>query len=469
MTGRPVHQRGLRTVRARICAAAVLSVGAALVVAGVVLVGLVRRSLEQPMRGEARARAADVVNLMNVASPPTRLPPLAAPWPTVVQVLDGTGTAIASSDVLAARPALLTATPSHREPTGRTSFVFNGRQQRWRVDAVAVSLRGRPATVVVATSLAQVERSTRLIVVSLWVGVPLLVLLVGWLAWLLVGRALHPVEQLRRQVAAFEEQPHGRRVDPVRGDDEIGRLAATLNELLDRLERAGVQQGRFVADASHELRSPVANIRAALEVAAAHPGVVPWPEIADDVLAQNARMGRLVDDLLLLARAGGGAPGHRSEPVDLAAIVGTVADPAQPYRVPVRVRAGDVPATTSGDRAQLERVVENLVANAARHATSAVMVSVVGLGRWVELRVADDGPGVPADDRARIFLPFVRLDADRSRQAGGTGLGLAIVAEIVAAHGGTVSVADAHPGALFVVRLPAASGSQGPLRSSSVV
>ena len=470
MTSGARRRRGFRTVRARICAAAVISVGAALVVAGVVLVALVQRSLEHPMRGEARARAADVVNLMNVASPPTRLPALAAPWPTVAQVIDGSGAAIASSDALAGRPALLTATPSHREPTGRTSFVFSGRPQNWRVDAVAVSLRGRPATVVVATSLAQVERSTRLIVVSLWVGVPVLLLLVGWLAWLLVGRALHPVEQLRRQVATLEQQPQGRRVDPVRGDDEIGRLAATLNELLDRLERAGAQQGRFVADASHELRSPVANIRAALEVATAHPGAVPWPEIADDVLAQNAHMGRLVDDLLLLARAGVAAPGHRFEPVDMAVIVGSVAAPAQSYRVPVRVRAraGDAPATTSGDRAQLERVLENLVANAVRHATSAVTVSVAGLGRWVELRVTDDGPGVPPDDRDRIFLPFVRLDADRSRQAGGTGLGLAIVAEIVAAHGGTVSVADAHPGALFVVRLPDASGSQGPLRSPSV-
>ena len=468
MTSAALRRRGFRTVRARICAAAVISVGAALVVAGVVLVALVQRSLEHPMRGEARARAADVVNLMNVASPPTRLPPLAAPWPTVVQVIDGSGAAIAASDALAGRPALLTATPSHREPTGRTSFVFSGRPQNWRVDAVAVSLRGRPATVVVATSLAQVERSIRLIVVSLWVGVPVLLLLVGWLAWLLVGRALHPVEQLRRQVATMEQQPQGRRVDPVRGDDEIGRLAATLNELLDRLERAGVQQGRFVADASHELRSPVANIRAALEVATAHPGAVPWPEIAGDVLAQNARMGRLVDDLLLLARAGGAAPGHRFEPVDIAVIVGSAAAPAQPYRVPVRVRVGDAPATTSGDRAQLERVVENLVANAVRHATSAVTVSVAGLGRWVELRVTDDGPGVPPDDRGRIFLPFVRLDADRSRQAGGTGLGLAIVAEIVAAHGGTVSVADAHSGALFVVRLPAASGSQAPLRSPAV-
>ncbi len=108
-----------------------------------------------------------------------------------------------------------------------------------------------------------------------------------------------------------------------------------------------------------------------------------------------------------------------------------------------------------GDEGHLERVVENLVANALRHASSHVSVATTTNGRWAQLTVTDDGQGVPPEERRRIFERFVRLDTDRSRQSGGTGLGLAIVAEVVAAHSGTVTIGDAHPGAVFTVRLPA--------------
>jgi len=440
-------------VRARIVAASAAAVAVTLAVAGVALVLLVQRSLERPMRGEARARAADVVVAVNVTPMPTLVPALAAPWPTLVQVLDRNGVVLAASADLSGRVPLLVVTPEHREPSGSTSLVSNGRRQDWRLDAVAASVRAQPVTVIVATSLAQVERTTRLIQVALLIGVPLLVALVALSAWRLVGRALRPVETLRREVAGFDHGPPGHRVTAPTSDDEIGHLALTLNALLDRLERSNGQQRRFVADASHELRSPVANIRAALEVALAHPTAAPWTDVATDVLDQNARMGRLVDDLLLLARAEAGELVRRDDAVDLAAVVrGTIARRAA-GRVPVHLGQLDAGAV-HGDAAPLGRIVENLVANAVRHAASKVDVTVTASARWVQLRVDDDGPGVPVEERARIFQPFVRLDADRSRQGGGTGLGLAIVAELVAAHGGTITVGDAHPGASFAVRFP---------------
>jgi signal transduction histidine kinase len=346
-------------VRARIVAAAAVAVAAVLVLAGVVLVFAVRNSLERPMRGEARARAASVVAAINAVPMPTVVPPLPAPWPTLVQVLDRNGSVISASAELIGRPALLTITPEHREPTGRTTLVSNGREQDWRLDAVAASVGGRPVTVVVATSLAQVEQSTELIAVALSIGIPVLVVLVVLFAWLLVGRALHPVEALRREVDAFDRRPEGRRVAAPATDDEIGRLAGTLNALLDRLEQSGAQQRRFIADASHELRSPVANIRAALEVALVHPDATPWPDVASEVLGQNERMGRLVSDLLLLARAEAGELVRRDELVDLAVIAGRVADGTVPRRVPVY--GGRWTTLVEGTR-DTSSVVENLVA-----------------------------------------------------------------------------------------------------------
>ena len=465
-----MRRSATRTVRARIVAAAAAAVAAVLMVASVGLVMLVRASLERPMAGEARVRATDVVAVLNAGGLDAPVPPLAAPWPTLVQVLGGDGAVLTASAELRGRPPLLRVTPEDRETVGRATLVANGRTQRWRLDAVAASARGRSITVVVATSRAQIERSTGLLVAALAIGAPLLVAVVALLAWWLVGRALRPVESLRRQVAGFDHGPPGRRVEAPATDDEVGRLAATLNALLDRLDRAGEQQRRFVADASHELRSPVANIRAALEVALAHPGSAAWPDVADDVLGQNARMGRLVDDLLLLARAEAGEAARRDDVVDLAAVLARVRDAPLERRVPVRVDAPGA-VVVRGDAGQLERVVDNLVSNAVRHAATGVTVTLASHGRWAEVAVADDGPGVPLAERERVFQRFVRLDQDRSRRGGGAGLGLAIVAEVTAAHGGTVAVGDGHPGAVVTVRLPLAivePGSQRPLRMPPV-
>jgi signal transduction histidine kinase len=243
--------------------------------------------------------------------------------------------------------------------------------------------------------------------------------------------------------------------------DEVARLARTLNEMLDRLGEADERQRRFVADASHELRTPLANIRTAMEVANRHPGRANWPAVAADVLVQDGRMERLVSDLLVLARSDAGHVTPRRKDCDLADIVRAELDRTLPPGV--RLEAGALtPSMVSGDPDQLARIVANLVDNALRHAASRVAVSLTPAGRWVELTVRDDGPGIPPADRQRVFERFVRLDQHRSRAegrstegrgAGGAGLGLAIVAELTAAHGGSVRIGGA-PGAVLTVRLP---------------
>ena len=441
------------SVRVRIVAAATITVAFVLIVAGFALVALISGALERPIRGEARAASAAVVAALDAAPTQSVIAALATPFPTLVQVVDANGSVLAASAELSGRTPLLRVSATRREPSGRTTLISNGRTQSWRLDAVAATVRSRPATVIVATSLAQIDRSARLVALALTVAIPVLVLLVAVLAWLLVGRALRPVEALRRTVNEFDHRDGTNRVTLPSTDDEIGRLAQTLNALLERLDLAGVQQRRFVADASHELRSPVANVQAALEVALAHPDDASWSEIGADLLVQNARMGRLVDDLLLLARAESGTLVARNDVVDLADLVEAVRDRAAAGRVSIRL--GSVQSVVvRGDPNHLERVVDNLVSNAQRHALSLVTISVRHSGHMAQVTVSDDGPGVAPDDRVRIFQRFVRLDSDRSRRGGGTGLGLAIVAEVIAAHGGTVSVGDAHPGAVFTVRLP---------------
>jgi signal transduction histidine kinase len=222
-----------------------------------------------------------------------------------------------------------------------------------------------------------------------------------------------------------------------------------MNAMLARLQAAQAAQRRFVADASHELRSPLATIGTGLELLARGNA---GPDAVDALRGETARLGRLVDALLLLARADERGLTPRREDVDLDEVA-----QAQRWRpsgvVPQIVAA---PVRVVGDRGQLAQVVRNLVDNACRHARSRVLVTVRREGRGdAVLEVADDGPGVPPDQRARVFARFVRLDDARARTDGGAGLGLAIVAEVVAAHGGTVDVVDGPlGGALFRVRLP---------------
>ncbi|MCC6436830.1 MAG: HAMP domain-containing histidine kinase, partial [Acidimicrobiales bacterium] len=385
-------------MRARIVAAAVASVGAVLAVAAVLLVAAVGSLLERPMRGEARARAAEVAfqfqasgtELASDRGPgadaaPPRLGPLAGPWPTLAQLVDDDGDVLAASAELVGLPPLLAVDPAERETHGETRLRYGGRDERFRLDAVVATVGGRRATVIVATSLGQVDQVTSALTRVLAVAVPPLVAVVAALAWVLVGRALHPVESLRREVAELAAAPargpaHRPSAAAAAPRDEVGRLAGTLDELLGELARQRDTQRRFVADASHELRSPIANIRAALDVARLHPDSRPWPEVADEVYAQNERLAHLVDDLLVLARAEAGRLRGVRAPVELGHLAATVLDERRGARAeerPVRLVLDRLDeATVEGDESQLRRIVVNLIDNACRHARSEVGVAV---------------------------------------------------------------------------------------------
>ena len=288
---------------------------------------------------------------------------------------------------------------------------------------------------------------------TLWIGIPMLLLLVGGLAYGATGRALRPVEAITGQVERIRSSGAVERV-PVPGTgDEINHLAVTMNDMLDRLAAASASQRRFVSDVSHELRTPAAVIRAELEAAQADPDN-DWARTVESVLTEQTRLSELVDDLILLARMDEGE-GPRRDEVDLDVVVES--QTARTWTHPVDA-ARIEPVKVTGDETQLTRIVQNLLANAGRHATSIVAVSLERRNGHAVLRVDDDGGGVPVGERERIFDRFARLDAARKRDAGGSGLGLAIVRQVAEAHGGTARASNSPMGgARFEVTVPAAT------------
>ncbi|MFN2539101.1 MAG: sensor histidine kinase [Mycobacteriales bacterium] len=356
------------------------------------------------------------------------------------QLVDPHGRVLAQSSDLRGRGPLTSKRPGvgHSEVT-RTSL---GSDADYRLLALgARDARSRPVTVVVAQSLEPAEASRHEAIVLLAIGGPILVLLVAILTWWVAGRALRPVELMRRRVARIGADNLDSRVPLPEAEDEVWLLGGTLNQMLDRLQSATRAQRQFVSDASHELRSPLTVLRTNVEVGVAHPALAAWPSTAPVLLEEIERLDRLVADLLLLAHADERGLQLRKADVDLDDLLTLEAQrlrSSTDLDIHLQVSAVRV----RGDRDRLARVLRNLADNAARHASRRVELSVsVGAGGAV-VEVTDDGPGVPEQDRERIFERFVRLDDSRSRLRGGTGLGLAIVRQLVQVHDGTVSFVD---------------------------
>jgi len=450
-----------RSLRARLTLATSAGLALALALAAVLLVNALRVSLIRGLDLSARQGAVEVAALIDQNRLPSPVP--VAPGTLTIQVLDASGritNVSPGADRLVPMLPPAQAEAAARSGQARTlSGPPLGMPSLIRV--VAVAAAGQHV-VIAAVSYAEVRDSLATLVKVLAIGTPLLFALLALATWLLTGYTLRPIAALRRGAAEVTETgvPRDLPVPPAR--DEVRSLAVTLNDMLSRLAEAQQRQRDLVSDTAHELRSPIASIRAQLEVALDHPDGLDWAETARDVHADTLRLARLAEDLLLLARLDG--QHLRRKPIDLAAVCEWAAARYATARVPVRADAAGA-CVVAGDQDALARLLVNLLDNAVRHAASQVCVSVREEGGWAVLTVTDDGPGIPPEEAERVFGRFARLDDARARagedSAGeeGAGLGLAIVRSTAEAHGGSVSLGDARPGLRAVVRLPLTASS----------
>lgn len=359
--------------------------------------------------------------------------------------------------IIGADGSVRAASEDAREKLGSTPLPVDDDPQTTTVDGETVLVVSedieRDQTLVLAVSMEDDAETLATVATLLAIALPLLLLLVAVTTWSVVGRALRPVELIREEVDGITAERLHQRVPVPETADEIAALATTMNGMLDRLDAAATAQRRFVSDASHELRSPLATIRQHAELAQAHPDVTSIGELAEVVSEEGLRLQGIVESLLLLARLDEGASTH-DEAVDLDDIaLGEVR----------RLRAAGIDvdgsgihaARVHGDPRLLRQLVRNLADNAVRHSRGRVAIGVTPSDGYVFVTIEDDGTGVPAEERERIFERFVRLDEARSRDAGGSGLGLAIARGIAASAHGTLTVDDSRwGGARFVLTLP---------------
>ncbi|MFJ1874624.1 sensor histidine kinase [Streptomyces chartreusis] len=465
------------SVRSRATLGATLVVAVALVAAGAAVLLSLRSNLMDQAGNEAQRTAQNVVAQLAAGKAYDQLD---LDDESPVQVVDDNGTLVAASDGLERISGTATDAVKPQPQSGGTgtgagdddddadddsgrgeageigegtefsdgSATIDGESADYRFAAVPVEAgdRGR-LTVYAGGSLDAEQSAVNTALTVMLIGFPLLLGVVAGVTWLVTRRALRPVEGIRGEMAAITASEDLARRVPVPGThDEVARLALTTNETLAALQTSVERQRRFVADASHELRSPIASLRTQLEVGVAHPELLDL----DGAVEDTVRLQGLAADLLLLARLDAG-----ERPGDARFDLGALAREQAEGRAEVTVEARS--AQVAGSRGQVGRVLTNLLDNAARHARSAVTLTVRREGEWVVAAVADDGAGVAEADRERIFERFVRLDEARSRDDGGAGLGLAIARDVAVRHGGTLTVGRAPAGgALFELRLPQA-------------
>lgn len=444
-----------RTIRYRITVTAAAVVAVVMTLAGVVILGVQRAQLTANL-DHSLGQRADLLTSELAVSAESEIPNT-NPEDRLVQLVGPDGNVLAATSNVSEFPALPVALTARQVEGFRTVDNLPIEDDTFRLLTRRIDTSSGPSILHVAENIDDVNSSIRILSLTLLATVPAVVAAMSALIWWLVGRTLKPVEAIRTEVAGIGGTELHRRVPVPGSDDEIARLASTMNAMLDRVETAQTQQQRFVADASHELRSPLARLRTELEVNLAG-GDTDWGIAAPGILDETIRLQYLVTDLLEIARTDAGATEGSREPVDLDDIV---LREVRRLRADDRVRvdASAVSAAhVNGDPLALTRVIRNLTDNARRHAVAVVTVTLTEIGDEVLLTVADDGPGIPPEQRDRIFDRFARLDEARSAADGGTGLGLAITRDIVERHGGTIELQpDPGPGARFVVRIPAAS------------
>jgi signal transduction histidine kinase len=467
-------------IRLRLAGAFALGTAVVIVVASVVFVHLLSAGLRSSLDANLRARADAVVPLLDgVAATPSAGQPvvtLRGQGEGITQVFDTTGRLVASSsgagdvsllsqaDVARAHLAIVSRT---RVLGGTTTTqgaantnVAGG--ERFQLLAYPVARPGGTWVVLVGGSLESTDAAVQRVTNAALLGGPPAVLIAALGAWLLASAALRPVERMRRQVAEISEGERDAEIEVPVTRDEIAALARTMNGLLGRLQEALERERGFVADAGHELRSPLAILRAELELAS-RPGRT-RAELASAVGAaaeETNRLARLADSLLLLARSDSRQT-LRLQPTDLQHLLETAVERARAAAHANDIELSlDAPQPLDGDvdPDRIRQAVDNLLDNAIRHSAPGTVVTVHADHESDNLviEVTDHGSGFPVDFLPHAFERFSRADSARSRSAGGTGLGLAIVQSIARAHGGhAVATNPPEGGASVRIELPAA-------------
>ncbi|MBT0768140.1 HAMP domain-containing protein [Kineosporia sp. J2-2] len=451
--------RLLPSVRARSTVSSVLVVGMALALAGGLIFYVLQHALISGLNQAADARLNEVAGQLELLGEGELDDSLKktqnqrdGQW---VQVLKGDSVVSASTydddqgPITGLRPGVGEVL---REDAGVLKIFDTDRP--FLVVTRGVEYKGETDTIIVATFLEWQRRTVVIVLGLLAVAFPLLLIAVGVVVWVMLGRALRPVEEIRARVAHIDERELADRVPVPPTRDEVAALAYTMNEMLDRIQTAQKAQRQFVSDASHELRSPLATLSATLEVVDSDVTGRAWDELRPVLRNETQRMGVLVQNLLLLARADDQGLKIVQVEVDLDDLVMEEVRrlrTSTALEVPVSV----TPVRILGDPYKLGQVLRNLVDNAVRYAEHTVALSLTVVGSTALVMVDDDGPGIAPSDRDRVFERFVRLDESRDRASGGAGLGLPIVREVVRGHAGDVAVGvSPYGGARFQVQLP---------------
>lgn len=443
-----------RTLRNRVTIVAGIAITAGVVLGLLVMYLLQMNSVQRTVDGQLRTYATQIAQSNRAGTWPTPLAPSSLDPNAEAQVIAADGRVLAATRMLVGLPAVYQLPPGSTAPV-RQKAADGVIPTEVRVVAVTTTVAGQRVTIITGTPTGLLREVNTEFVRHLLIGLPIILVLAAGTVWLVVGRALRPVERIRHAVTDITSADLARRVPEPGTDDEIGNLARTMNDMLSRLEDSANRQRRFVADASHELRSPIAAIRTTLEVGLAHPDRAPWPAIADRAAQQSGRLEDLIQQLLMLAKADERLLTEHHQPVDLGSLLdGIRADtPACPVDLDL---APDL--RTVGNPSHLERLFRNIADNAARYARSRITITATTTADTVRVEVDDDGPGIPGADRERVFDRFVRLDRSRERGTGTAGLGLAIAREIVVAHHGHITITD-NPtgGARVIITLPLAA------------
>lgn len=452
----PPKVRRRAGIRKRVTVTATAVVAATLLVSGVLLTFFLYQSLVAGLDSAGRDRALQVASLAAAGTLPTAISNTGEDN-ALVQVVDSANRVLSATANVEGQSAILGAPPA-AAGTSVTLAISALSSKQFRIVAEPVQLPSGQGWVYVASALTQVDAAVLSLVGLFAVGLPLVLIIVALALWHAVGQVLRPVEAIRERAASIGAADLSRRVPVPPTSDEIARLAETMNDMLDRLDDAARRQRQFIGDASHELRSPLAALRAQVEVALAHPEDPTTATVLSRVQDQAARMSTLIDDLLFLASSAEQAPTSSAEMVYLDELVLAEMHRLRELGGPRIELARLNAARLHGSGRDLARLLRNLGDNARDHARSRVAFSLSTNG-VAELTISDDGPGIPVPERERVFERFTRLDDARQRNlgGGGAGVGLSIARQIVLAHGGSIAIGDrpdGAPGAVFLVRLP---------------